>query len=208
MERQRLKLAMKSLQWGGEEIVPNSKMTTHVWRCYGSKALHFLKKYKYICLVIWHYFAGISVPHMDPGTHWMRNILKSLKEILKKKIQLKSCWGQVGVRWVTGGREGRRLVVGLEAGTKNHPIHLTLSIHLIFWAALELWEFCPPKFTYSIHFMGSFRVLGVGSTKLFLSTSYFRQFSRWIVWQLHPLCQSFSLSTRSNFINFEQNPNF
>ena len=152
MERQRLKLAMKSLQWGGEEIVPNSKMTTHVWRCYGSKELHFLKIYKSICLVIWHYFAGISVPHLDPGTHWMRNILKSLKEILSKKIQLKRCWGQVGVRWVTVGKGGP------ETGRRPRSRHQEPSY--------------PPNFIYPPHILGSFGAWGVLSIWIYLSNSF------------------------------------
>ena len=138
----------------------------------------------------------------------MRNTLKSLKEILNKKIQQKSSWARLESDGLLGGREGWRLVVGLEAGTKNHPIHLTLSIHLIFWAALELWEFCPPKFTLSNSFYGQFSSFGGWVHQTFYIHLIFLQFSRWIVGQIHPLCQSFSLSTRSNFVNSEQNPNF
>ena len=138
----------------------------------------------------------------------MRNILKSLKEILNKKIQLKSCWGQVGVRWVTGGKGG------LETGRRPRSRHQEPSY--------------PPNFIYPPHILGSFGALGVLSTQIYLSNSFygqfssfggwvhqtfyihliFLQFSRWIVGQIHPLCQSFSLSTVSNFVNSEQNPNF
>ena len=72
------------------------------------------------------------------------NILKSLKEIINKKIQLKSCWGQVGVRWVTGGKGGP------ETGRRPRSRHQEPSY--------------PPNFIYPPHILGSFGALGVLST--------------------------------------------
>ena len=92
----------------------------------------------------------------------MRNILKSLKEILKKKIQLKSCWGQVGVRWVTGGKGG------LETGRRPRSRHQEPSY--------------PPNFIYPPHILGSFGALGVFSTQISLSNPFYGQFSSFGGW--------------------------